>query len=90
MASIRKKLTDRGEVRYEVRLRIDGRQVSKTFRRKRDADDWANRTEVDKSRDSPSTPPPVGSPLPNTSPTTSQPAPLLPPPRSPTGTCTPG
>lgn len=50
MASIRKKLTDRGEVRYEVRLRIDGRQVSKTFRRKRDADDWANRTEVDKSR----------------------------------------
>ena len=43
MASIRKKLTSKGETRYEARLRIDGRQVSKSFRRKRDADEWANR-----------------------------------------------
>lgn len=50
MASIRKKATSTGETRYEVRLRINGRPVSKTFRRKRDADEWANQTEVDKSR----------------------------------------
>ena len=50
MASIRKKTTSTGETRYEVRVRINGRWTSKTFRRSRDANDWANQTEVDKSR----------------------------------------
>lgn len=50
MASIRKKTTSTGDTRYEVRVRINGRWTSKTFRRSRDANDWANQTEVDKSR----------------------------------------
>lgn len=50
MASIRKKTTSSGETRYEVRVRIHGRWTSKTFLRSRDANEWANQTEVDKTR----------------------------------------
>lgn len=40
MAQIVKR-TARGEPRYDVRLRIDGRVVTKTFRRRKDAEAWA-------------------------------------------------
>lgn len=41
MAQITKRTTAGGDPRYDVRVRIDGRVVTKTFRRPRDADAWA-------------------------------------------------
>lgn len=38
MANIRKRATSAGEARYDVSWRVDGREVSRTFRRRSDAD----------------------------------------------------
>ncbi len=47
MASITKRSTATGEIRYDVRARIGGRAVTKTFRRRRDADSWRTTLEAD-------------------------------------------
>lgn len=41
MAQVVKRTAKDGEPRYDVRARIDGRVVTKTFRRRKDADAWA-------------------------------------------------
>lgn len=46
MAQIVKRTAKSGEPRYDVRLRIDGRVVTKTFRRRKDADAWAATVEA--------------------------------------------
>jgi integrase len=50
MAQVRKRLTEAGEARYDVRVRVGGRTVSKTFRRRRDAEGYAASIEADKLR----------------------------------------
>lgn len=50
MAQVVKRTTTDGTVRYDVRTRIDGRVVTRTFKRRKDADAWANTTEADKLR----------------------------------------
>lgn len=47
MASIKKRSTSRGD-RYDVRLRVGGREVSKTFTRRKDAQQWARLMEADR------------------------------------------
>lgn len=50
MAQIKKRETANGESRYDVRTRIGGRVVTRTFKRKADADNYAVTTEADKLR----------------------------------------
>jgi hypothetical protein len=51
MASIRKRTTRRGDVRYDVRYRtIDGEQREETFRTRREADHRLHAVEADKVR----------------------------------------
>jgi integrase len=47
MASIKKRATSRGD-RYDARLRVGGREVSKTFTRRRDAEQWSKLMEADR------------------------------------------
>ena len=49
MAYIRKRTTSRG-ARYDVRLEIGGRTISKTFTRRRDPEQWASLMEADRFR----------------------------------------
>lgn len=50
MAQMIKRTTAAGEARYDVRTRVAGRVVTRTFRRRRDADAWAATVEADKVR----------------------------------------
>lgn len=50
MAQIKTRRTTQGETRYDVRVRIGGRVVSRTFARRRDADAYARTTEADRLR----------------------------------------
>ena len=50
MAQIFKRSTRSGEARYDVRTRIGGRVVTKTFKRKRDAEAYATSVEADRLR----------------------------------------
>jgi integrase len=50
MAQIVKRTTVDGEYRYDVRTRIGGRVVTRTFKRKKDAVGYANTIEADKLR----------------------------------------
>ena len=53
MASIDRRKTAKGENRYEVRYRApDGRERSRTFRTRRDAEKYASTAEADKARGS--------------------------------------
>ena len=45
MASITRRRTSRGETRFEVRHRVRGRDVSKSFRRRQDADAYRRQVE---------------------------------------------
>ena len=49
MASITRRVTAAGDVRYDVRLRIGERAVTRTFKRRQDADRWAKLTEADRA-----------------------------------------
>ncbi len=50
MAQIIKRKTATGENRYDVRTRIDGRVVTRTFKKRKDADNYSNTIEADKLR----------------------------------------
>jgi integrase len=50
VAQVIKRLTAAGENRYDVRTRIGGRVVTRTFKRRKDADAYANTVEADKLR----------------------------------------
>ncbi len=50
MAQIIQRTTSGGETRYDVRTRIRGRVVTRTFKRRRDADRYATTIEADKLR----------------------------------------
>jgi hypothetical protein len=50
VAQISKRTTASGEARYDVRSRIGGRVVTKTFRRRKDANAYATVVEADKLR----------------------------------------
>jgi integrase len=50
VASITKRIAATGDARYDVRTRIDGRVVTRTFKRRKDAEAWAAVTEADKLR----------------------------------------
>src|SRR5579872_4828030 len=50
MAQISKRTTAEGENRYDVRMRVDGRLVTRTFKRRRDADSYAAKLESDRLR----------------------------------------
>lgn len=50
MAQIRARRTAQGEARYDVRSRIAGRMVTRTFKRRRDADAYARTLEADRLR----------------------------------------
>ena len=50
MAQITKRRRKDGESRYDVRTRIDGRVVTRTFQRRRDADAYATTTAADRLR----------------------------------------
>lgn len=50
MAQIVKRTTRDGDARYDVRIRIGERVVTKTFRRRRDADSFAATAEADRLR----------------------------------------
>ncbi len=50
MAQIIKRKTASGESRYDVRARIGGRVVTRTFKRRRDADSYATTLEADRLR----------------------------------------
>jgi len=50
MAQVTARRTAKGETRYDVRTRIDGRVVSRTFRRRKDAAAYAATVEADKLR----------------------------------------
>ena len=50
MAQTIKRTTATGENRYDVRTRIGGRVVTRTFKRRKDADAYANTTEAKKLR----------------------------------------
>lgn len=47
MAQIVRRTTEDGQTRYDVRVRIGGRVVTKTFKRRRDADAYATTLEAD-------------------------------------------
>ena len=49
MVSITRRVTAAGDVRYDVRLRIGERAVTRTFKRRQDADRWAKLTEADRA-----------------------------------------
>jgi len=46
VAQVTKRLTAAGETRYDVRTRIGGRVVTKTFERRKDADGYATTIEA--------------------------------------------
>jgi integrase len=50
VAQIKTRRTAAGEVRYDVRVRIGGRVVSRTFKRRRDADAYVRTVEADRLR----------------------------------------
>ncbi len=50
MAQIFRRTTSKGDARYDVRTRIGGRVVTKTFKRKRDAEAYATSVEADRLR----------------------------------------
>lgn len=50
MATILKRTVADGGVRYDVRVRIDGRVVTRTFHRRRDAEAWVATTLADRLR----------------------------------------
>jgi integrase len=50
MAQVIKRATTKGEARYDVRTRIGGRVVTRTFTRRKDADAYASTVEADKLR----------------------------------------
>jgi integrase len=50
MAQIKRRTTAKDEVRYDVRARVGGRVVTRTFKRKRDADAYATTIEADRLR----------------------------------------
>ena len=50
MAQIIKRKTATGESRYDVRTRINGRVVTRTFRRRKDADNYSTEIEADRLR----------------------------------------
>jgi hypothetical protein len=50
MAQVKRRTTATGENRYDVRTRIGGRVVTRTFNRRKDADAYAATTEADKLR----------------------------------------
>jgi hypothetical protein len=50
VASITRRTTSNDEVRYDVRLRIGQRVVTRTFRRKLDAERWASIAEAERAR----------------------------------------
>jgi integrase len=50
MAQIFKRSTHTGDARYDVRTRIGGRVVTRTFKRKRDAEAYATSVEADRLR----------------------------------------
>jgi len=47
MATIRKRIASDGKPRYQVLVRRQGKAITKTFLRKRDADSWGAQTESD-------------------------------------------
>jgi hypothetical protein len=49
VASITRRATAAGDARYDVRLRIGGRVVTRTFKRRQDAERWAALTEADRA-----------------------------------------
>jgi integrase len=49
VASIRRRETNAGEARYDVRLRMGDRVVTRTFKRRQDAERWATLTEADRA-----------------------------------------
>ncbi len=50
MASISKRHTASGQVRYDVRYRAGGRAIEETFRRRRDAENRVRQIEAEKLR----------------------------------------
>jgi integrase len=50
MAQVVKRTITRGDARYDVRTRIAGRVVTRTFKRRKDADAYASTVEADKLR----------------------------------------
>jgi integrase len=50
VAQVTKRATTGGEFRYDVRVRIDGRVVTRTFKRRRDADNYIAKIEGDRLR----------------------------------------
>src|SRR5215217_2208998 len=50
MASISKRHTASGEVRYDVRYRAGGRAVEETFKRRQDADNRVRQVEAERLR----------------------------------------
>ena len=50
MAQISKRTVGNGDARYDVRTRIGGRVVTKTFKRKRDAEAYSTSVEADRLR----------------------------------------
>jgi len=50
MAEVKRRQTKAGEARYDVRVRIGGRVVTRTFKRRKDADDYARLIEADRVR----------------------------------------
>jgi len=50
MAELKRRQTKAGEARYDVRVRIGGRVVTRTFKRRKDADDYARLIEADRVR----------------------------------------
>lgn len=50
MAELKRRQTKAGEPRYDVRVRIGGRVVTRTFKRRKDADDYARLVEADRVR----------------------------------------
>lgn len=50
MAQVKARRTASGDTRYDVRVRIGGRVVSRTFKRRRDADAYARTVEADRLR----------------------------------------
>jgi integrase len=50
VAQIRRRRTTDGELRYDVRTRIGGRVVTRTFSRRKDADAYAAQVEADRNR----------------------------------------
>ncbi len=49
MASIKRRVTAAGDARYDVRLRVGERVVTRTFKRRQDAEHWATLTEADRA-----------------------------------------